>query len=274
MAMRIQFNMEFTASLLKCVCFIGFRLASGEMCVCGTGFYVGRRIKAESETAIVYVLTAKHVIENIRARFIDRVFIRTNERSGECAWYETALEDWFCSEELKNLDICASAIGPTPEMDFLWIEIPAQTISAELPPIQLGELVYFPGLFSERPGVSKNIPVLRTGTIAALPEESFKTRVGGVEAYLIEARSIGGHSGSPVFVNQNGYLRLLGIVHGHFGERLPQAQQTCSTCGSPRAISESQPENWINFGIAIVLPTESIVLLLEDRTKRRFSLSD
>lgn len=63
---------------------------------------------------------------------------------------------------------------------------------------KVGESVYMPGLFAVHPGEMRNIPVIRHGTIAALPEESIKTEMGELEGYIVELRSMGGHSGSPV----------------------------------------------------------------------------
>jgi len=62
-----------------------------------------------------------------------------------------------------------------------------------------------------------------------MPEEKITTsRMGELDAYLVEARSIGGLSGSPVFcdfgrpgtsdngTNSKSGLHMIGIVHGHW----------------------------------------------------------
>ena len=66
--------------------------------------------------------------------------------------------------------------------------------------IEVGEEVFVTGLFSHHHGQSKNIPIVRVGNISAMPEEKIQTKEHLMDAYLIEARSIGGLSGSPVFV--------------------------------------------------------------------------
>lgn len=53
-----------------------------------------------------------------------------------------------------------------------------------------------------------------------IPSELIHTdKLGDIEVYLIEARSIGGVSGSPVFVRESfpraGKHYLLGLMHGH-----------------------------------------------------------
>ena len=66
----------------------------------------------------------------------------------------------------------------------------------------MGDEVFVVGLFRHRHGTQRNIPIVRVGNLAALTEEKVATNdFGLVDAYLIEARSIGGLSGSPVFLN-------------------------------------------------------------------------
>ena len=64
------------------------------------------------------------------------------------------------------------------------------------------------------------MPILRMGNLAAYPQE--RVQVEGVEmdAYLIEARSIGGLSGSPVFYHSHG--SHVGILRPSFPDMLVQ----------------------------------------------------
>ena len=115
-------------------------------------------------------------------------------------------------------------------------------------------------------GQHKNIPIVRVGNIAAMPEERVATQMGLIDAYLVEARSIGGLSGSPVFVslslfrrNSNNYIGptnrqkvhyLIGLMHGHYGTRLPDYDMP--------AVDASDIER-VNVGIAIVVPSQKIM---------------
>jgi hypothetical protein len=67
--------------------------------------------------------------------------------------------------------------------------------------ICLGDEIFITGAFVGRVGESKNIPVIRIGNIAAMPEEPIDFSSPKRPAYLIETRSLGGISGSPVFLN-------------------------------------------------------------------------
>jgi hypothetical protein len=100
-----------------------------------------------------------------------------------------------------------------------------------------------------------------------MPEEPVATKWGTFDAYLIESRSIGGLSGSPVFAyigpvrrpeggsfNVTGVkIFLLGLVHGHWDLPLFETDdvQIDSDIGKS-----------INRGIAIVVPSQKIAELL------------
>ncbi len=85
-----------------------------------------------------------------------------------------------------------------------------------------------------------------------------------MEAYLAEIRSVGGLSGSPVFVVLPPFRRkqsapteearayLLGLVHGHWDEEIPQDEYA-------RGLEAER----INQGVAVVVPATKILDLLD-----------
>jgi hypothetical protein len=96
------------------------------------------------------------------------------------------------------------------------------------------------------------LPIVRFGNIALISDEFIPTtKFGDMEAYLIEARSIKGISGSPVFVlkpTDNGWrASLRGLMHGHWDLKpgaIIDADDGKSGGGS------------MNMGIAIVVPAK------------------
>lgn len=87
-----------------------------------------------------------------------------------------------------------------------------------------------------------------------MAEEPVNTRMGLMEAILVEARSIGGLSGSPVFVHTRpsfvpanpeaiAGIQLLGLMHGHFDEVFDAGPQT---------------RERVNVGIGIVAPVSKL----------------
>lgn len=137
--------------------------------------------------------------------------------------------------------------------------------------VSLGDEVVIIGLFRHHHGEARNIPIIRVGNLAAKGEERIQTKAfGKIHGYLIEARSIGGLSGSPVFVNfgparmiggafmqaTSQFSILLGLVHGHYdviGDEIDAAVRHADR---------------VNTGIAIVVPTHSIRSVIEEYEKR------
>ena len=140
----------------------------------------------------------------------------------------------------------------------------------------LGVETYLIGLFEPHPGAAAaaNQPVVRFGRLALLNSEeiTLSTTFAGVEdststkAFLVDAQSWGGQSGSPAFISYHHVmnvggrdlinvtrptLRLLGVVAGHF----PVPTELVLNDSSSAHID-------LNAGLAVVVPAERILDLL------------
>jgi hypothetical protein len=73
-----------------------------------------------------------------------------------------------------------------------------------------GDEVFVVGRFINHEGRQKNLPSARFGHIAQMANEPIVYRGQKQESFIIEARSIGGYSGSPVFV----YIEPKGLLAG------------------------------------------------------------
>jgi hypothetical protein len=133
--------------------------------------------------------------------------------------------------------------------------------------ISLGDEVFIVGLFRHHHGNRKNIPIVRVGNLASMREEKIITKdFGEMDAALIECRSIGGLSGSPVFLNLgvariiNGQFKhatgpmefLFGLVHGHYDTKASDVDLPNDDLDADLTIDR------VNTGIAIVVPFHSI----------------
>jgi hypothetical protein len=67
--------------------------------------------------------------------------------------------------------------------------------------IGLGDDLFMVGRFINHDGKERNIPVVRFGTIAMMPDEPIMDDGHPQESFLIEIRTIPGYSGSPVLVH-------------------------------------------------------------------------
>jgi hypothetical protein len=257
--------MKVPDEIRKCVAFIGQRNQIDESFTYrGTCFFVGITYPDGFKTG--YAVTAKHVIENISKTGSKEILTRYNLKNNKTVEVSTKFTDWAHHPD-PTVDIAINYFkGFKPEMDHMALPISMfatdQVIKEE--EIGIGEEVFITGLFKNHVGQAKNIPILRVGNIAGMPEEKVSAALGPMEAYLIEARSIGGLSGSPVFVNL-GLIRnttkagvymmtshsphyFLGLMHGHWDENSSKVDDI-----------EKNETRQVNMGIGIVVPASKLL---------------
>jgi hypothetical protein len=135
--------------------------------------------------------------------------------------------------------------------------------------IGIGDEIFATGLFTPAPGKSRNEPIVRHGNIAMMPQEQIQTELGYADVYLVEARSIGGLSGCPVFVRPTVRLpqptadchtknvfavghgaTLLGLMHGHWDIKESDLNKVF--------ISHDR-KHGVNLGIGVVVPAHKIL---------------
>ena len=266
-------------NLRKCVVFLGYQMADGEMRFAGSAFFLGRDGDGGRATD-VFLVTAKHVIEGVRKLGLTEVFVRANTTSGQSIWAKCQSTDWLFHPTDQTVDVALHHFGIPSGWDHLVIPL-SMCVTAkvlETNEVGLGDEVFVVGLFRHHHGAQKNIPIVRVGNLAALTEEKVNTKdYGLVDAYLIEARSIGGLSGSPAFLNL-GVVRfvgnavkhstggpiffLLGLIHGHYD--VPNTNIDNTNPDVHEALSAER----VNTGIAIVVPIEKIIEALDAHTKK------
>jgi hypothetical protein len=258
--------MQIPDEIRKCTVFLKLRDNKvGERFV-GTAFFVAMQ---GENMAFTYLVTAKHVIDGIEKESIDgKVLIRMNDKQGNARQIESDICDWVGHSEDISVDIKIFAWLPPSDCD--WNAIPTSMIATnkiiEQDFIGIGNDLFVTGLFVGHYGQRRNTPIIRVGNIASMPEEKVKTKeFGDIEAYLIEARSIGGLSGSPVFVFLDSkrtrrvkfpegdfkgkVFYLLGIVHGHWDRKENEIDDIISDIDGGK----------INTGIAVVVPATKLL---------------
>lgn len=162
-----------------------------------------------------FLVTAAHVAERLEG--VD-FYIRANGLDGSLLELKQDCENakwWYHPTDRNSVDAAAMLL-PTETAIRLDIESIAASMFVGEHTIKEGNLgvgdeVFIAGLFKKAKGASRNIPIIRTGNVAMVPKEKipFPTRERPeqwIYADLLELRSIGGLSGSPVFIRET--LRL------------------------------------------------------------------
>jgi hypothetical protein len=169
----------------------------------GTCFFVAVPIR-DGRGVAVYLVTARHVIDKARASG-RALFLRANERDGGLAIRD--LPDYDAWHVSARTDVAILAAPPIKGLDVKLL--PAERFATpaflEAEKVGAGDEVFFVGLFTGHPGSERNEPIVRFGNVSMLPNEPVRIRnadgsVSRVSAFLVEARSWGGQSGSPAFV--------------------------------------------------------------------------
>ncbi len=255
--------MRIPDDILECVVFIAFwnhcAPPGKEYDVRGSAFLYGTR-SPEAGRLHPYLVTAAHVIQEMAKKGIAVTFVRVPMESGEFRWQPIPTDSWKCHPaRSRNVDVAITAF-PIPVGNAIRAIAPSMVASAEIlkqVDIGIGDDVFVAGFFRPSGSEPRSVPIVRVGTIAGMDEEPVETAAfGKIAAYLIEVRSIGGISGSPVFVRRLFHDRfyLLGLIHGHFDSREER----------PDMVTEDSVDGvGINTGIAIVVPAYEMIEVME-----------
>ncbi len=258
----------------KCVVFVGYRRASDQtMILGGSAFWIVRPMPDFPDQNLAYLVTAAHIIKKIADKSVSTIQLRWNFTDGTWGFIETKATDWVLHDD-PAADVAVLQIGfDTKDHDHLawhvrWTATPKEVKRYE---IGVGNELFFVGLFTRHSQTTKNIPIVRVGNIAAMPDENnrISTELGSLAAYLVESRSIGCLSGSPVFVDtlwnakrgpfeqSEGLSQflLIGLVHGHYDEAGAFSNEDLADDGL-------QTTN-VNMGISVVIPIERVLEVLE-----------
>lgn len=283
---------------LKSIVFIGsYNQKTCHVDTRGTGFIIRFREGPPGDTGeeVHALVTARHTLDEIRSRGGLEACVRFNLQDGGSVWKKTLIEDWDLSAS-DNVDVALYICRIPPDARHLSIGpelIPGLAKSKHFD-VQVTDDVAILGLFAPHYGRQSMIPIARLGTVAALsdPDEtisaetSFGRPIHGIEAHLLEIRSIGGVSGSPVFAfksappswDQSTFdpptsMFLFGMISGHF-PYTEKIEIKDSNSEFRETELEIAFERRLNAGIAYATPIEKLVSVLKgiDPTSRRTRL--
>jgi hypothetical protein len=266
----------------KSVLFIGSR-EKGTFRPRATGFLC---LWHEASFKFQYLVTAEHVVSGMTTKGWD-IWGSVNMQNRDVAEFRLAYDQfYFHPDETHKTDVAIFQLPDTLRAEdngeVIQMDVRAHALngprSVALTPeiaselqLGIGDEVAIIGLFRSHYGKESNIPIARMGHIACMRHEPVFTYYANyIDAYLIEARSISGLSGSPVFfINgiraiksgpgriaysfapDTPYFYLMGLVHGHFDIRNLNEDTVVE--------DERDTTAGINTGIGVVIPVDKIV---------------
>jgi hypothetical protein len=271
-----DYRMRVPDLIKGCVVFVQF--TDGRV---GTAFWLGTWNTLTADVQLNLV-TAAHVAKKMNRSGYK---IRANRRNEETSlFYDTgSIADelklnqplsWFYHPtDPKHVDIAVAPVE-VPMMYWAINPLPVTMLLTDDAvrhyAIGIGDETYTVGVFSRLETTQRNRPICRTGNLAIFPEVTVETK-GHVmrEAYLIEARSLGGLSGSPVFVTEtngqafvkppgepalwSGQTFLLGVMHGHWDATAEELKEVGFDVNEPPSV---------NLGVALVSPAKRLLEIL------------
>ncbi len=200
----------------------------------GTAFIV--KVPIDEEFGLLHLVTAKHVAKSLQD---GEAVLAFNGKDGAPLWMKNTTEvQWYFHPD-PSVDVAILPMATTRTAEYDYEAIPISRFLAvqneQIISIGIGDETITIGLFAPFVGADKLTPIVRTGTVAMMPDGRLPHPVfGSIFAYLVESRSTGGLSGSPVFVRNTvnlpvmsldgsstrasalGEFYFLGLVHGHW----------------------------------------------------------
>jgi hypothetical protein len=242
----------------------------------GTGFLLA--YPSAVENYHYYAVTNRHVIED------GAPVIRLNPKVGKPDVLEFGEDDWIPHPEGDDVSVCPIKLPldayKNNALNWLLVEIQKGFVN---PDTHLGADVFMVGRFINYEGKQQNTPAVRFGNIAMISDEPLELDDDHKqECILVEMRSHGGYSGSPVFIAlpEHPYvpetpsnmfpapipythIRLPGIDCGHI------IDTALVMIPNPDLGEEDKPhpQGWYvktNQNMSAVVPTWRIAGLLED----------
>jgi hypothetical protein len=240
----------------------------------GSGFLVGVVSKGlPTNFWFLYAVTNKHVVKG------GATTVRLTTRDGKTDVIETDERSWVEHPDGDDLSVCLISFDPkifkfhhVPRERFLTRDI-VKNLN-----IGPGDEIFVVGRFVGHEGKQQNRPTMRSGVIGQMPHEPVIQDDGfAQDSFLIEARSIGGYSGSPVFLyimpsTLDRFVRRPQQVAGMHGEwllgvewgMLLDWESVCNERGTPvNATNPRAMQVPINTGMMGAVPVWKLAHMLD-----------
>ena len=280
------FSMRLSSDARKCVVFLGYpdHTSGDNGITCeGTGFLL-------RYDGGCYLVTARHV-----AHLLGKTgsVARINTLDGGSKNVDGDIVRWFFHPD-PSVDVAVTPFTIPPQwgFDFRYISesllLTAEQMNTDN--LDVGDLCYTVGLFRVLVGKQRNLPVVHTGNLARLAgeekiplkDEYSPAGVQMVDGYLVEAQTLSGLSGAPVFLrptlkmsqpatDEQGQETILHLIASKDQIYLLGLWQAAWEAPAGEVITVDRGKSLtVPVGMGVVVPASKIVEILELEELKRF----
>jgi hypothetical protein len=203
----------------------------------GTGFIVAYVSDKVPNAYFLFAVSNKHVVADYGASVI-----RLNRIDGGVDILELFPEDWYFTNQQDlaihpiRVDLSTQRVKAVPFKELI---TPDTIKTYDIGP---GDEVFMIGRFVKHDGRLINTPSVRFGNLSMMVDYIEHPSLGMQESFAVEMRSMGGYSGSPVYVYPSAWnmnrgsmsvggqsLFLLGVDWGHIVDHAEVREKIIAT---------------------------------------------
>ena len=183
--------------------------------VTGTGFFflASIRLSEEDIRSKLLLISNKHVLDAGVGKMTLTLNRKRDDGTPDFGVLRTfsydGFTDLYTGHPDENIDLACVDVSGITHSDAYIRHIGEEFLTPiDYEKVALGSEVLFVGFPDDYYDTVNNLPLLRSGTLASMPDVDFRGR--GV--VVIDAQVFQGSSGSPVFVDWDSKYRLLGVL--------------------------------------------------------------
>lgn len=164
----------------------------------GSGFLVAVRSEVVPDRGYIYAVTNSHVIREGGC-----LVIRLNTVEGDVDILETDEDDWVHHPDGDDIAVYGIGVDDHHKCHYILKDDFVSEDIINKHGIGPGDDTFLVGRLTGHDGKQRNLPSVRFGNIAMMPWEPIEHPTRGINqvCFIVECRSVGGYSGSPVFVH-------------------------------------------------------------------------
>ena len=179
----------------------------------GTGFFYSASLNGDTDRSIILLISNKHVFGNPEGRLIVSLNRAKEDNTPDfgniMTFDQIGFKDAYFSHPNPEIDLACINVSGIARMGVFYMHLNDTLLKPiDHEKVALGSDVIFVGYPENRYDVVNNLPLIRKGSIASMPNVDFN----GKGQIVIDAQIFPGSSGSPVFVDWDGKYSLLGVV--------------------------------------------------------------